>query len=149
MSKTLRAIGYGSVMAAALAAAMPSYAQLTQEDRLGTSMGVSVPAMASASAGSSAVELRTVGMDRTVPDRSIVIYQGTGSHSVNVNWGDNVEFLVRQPGAPERMVRWHFNGLDNVMSFADIDSQAQFASDVKIYVNQSTRSLGGSRNWGG
>ncbi len=143
MSSTLRAISYGGVLAAALATAMPSYADVTQADRLGVSMGTSVPALPSASQGSSAPALPGLAMDRTMPDSSFVIYQGTGSHVLNVNWGDNVQFLVREPGAADRTVRWHFTGLDNVMSYADIDPQAQFASDVKIYVNQTTR------NWGG
>lgn len=143
MSNTLRAIGYGSVMTVALAAAMPSYAELTQADRLGTSMGVSVPSMPSASAGPSAPALPVVAMDRSVPDRSAVIYQGDGSRSLHVNWGDTVQFLVRQPGAPERTVKWHFIGSDNVVSYADIDPQAQFAGNVRIYVNQSTRTSGG------
>ena len=143
MNRTIRVVTYASAMAAAVAAAMPSYAALSGEDRLGTSMGVSDSAMPSASAGSSAPALRSAVMNGIVPDRSVVIDHGNGSHFLNVNWGDNVQFLVRQPGAPDRIVRWHFIGLDNVLSYTDIDPQAQFASNVKIYVNQSTRNSGG------
>jgi len=76
-----------------------------------------------------------------VPDRVAQIYEGGGPRFLNVDWGDTVQFLVRQPGMPDRTVKWRFNGLDNVVSYADIDPQAQFASDVRIYVNQSMNPL--------
>jgi len=145
MSKnTIRVVTYGGVIAAALAAAMPSYAELTKADRLGTPLMVEVPAVPSASAGSGAPVMPaepTALIDRSVPDRIATIFQGDGPQILNVDWGDTVQFLVRQPNVPDRIVKWRFDGLDNVVSYADIDPQAQFASDVRIYVNQSMNPL--------
>ena len=149
-NKTVRVIAYGGVMAAALAAATPSYAELTKADRICTPLMVEVPAVPSASAGAGAPVMPaepTALLNRTVPDRVVQIYEGAGPRFLNVDWGDTVEFLVRQPGIPDKTVKWRFDGLDNVVSFADIDPQAQFANDVSIYVNQSTNPL--NENGGG
>jgi hypothetical protein len=75
-------------------------------------------------------------IDGTV-DRTAVVYEGQGPEILNVDWGDTVQFLVRPAGAPERTMKWRFNGLDNVVSYADIDPRAEFARNVRIYVNQT------------
>ena len=140
MKQSFRLVSYGSVMAAALALAFPAQAALTRADRLGTSLMVAIPATETASAGSSTtivVPGQVALVDRSVPDETAVIYEGSGPQAMNVDWGDTVLFTVRQPGVPDRLVKWRFNGLDNVVSFADIDPHAQFANNVKIYVNQT------------
>ena len=134
MRNTLRAVTYAGVMSLALSAAFPARA-LTNADSLGTPLILEAPAGASASAGSSAAAPAAV--DRSATDKTAAVYEGNSPQSVNVNWGDTVLFTVRQRGLPDRIVKWHFNGLDNVMSYADIDPYAQFASNVRIYVDQS------------
>ncbi len=140
MSKSIRVVTYGSVMAAALAAAFPAQAELTRADRLGTPLIAEVP-VASASAGSSAEVAPVVLIDRSIPEKTAVISEAPGSQVMNVDWGDTVLFTVREPGVPDRIVKWRFNGLDNVMSYADIDPRAQFASNVRIFVNQAKNML--------
>jgi hypothetical protein len=134
-----------------MAVAMPSHAELTRADRLGTalivpeqgaSVGTSAVPGTGASVGTSAIASPpTVIIDRSPPDRQAVVYQGDGPRALNVDWGDTVQFLVRQPGGPERIVKWRFNGLDNQMSFADIDPASEFARPVMIYVNQTANPL--------
>ncbi len=143
MKNSLRLVSCGGAIAAAFALASPAQAALTRADRLGTPLMVPVPAVATASAGSSTVVApgEVALVDRSVPDRTAVIYQGDGPQWMNVDWGDTVLFTVRQPGVPDRIVKWRFNGLDNVVSFADIDPQAQFANNVRIYVNQNVSPL--------
>ncbi len=136
-------MSFGCVTAAALAAAFPAHA-LTRADRIGTPMIVAVPATETASAGSSTTVVvpgEVAIVDRAVPDKKATIYEGSGPHWMNVNWGDTVLFTVRQPGVPDRLVKWKFDGLDNVVNFADIDPYAQFANNVKIYVNQGANRL--------
>ena len=148
MKNSLRFITYGSLTAVTLAFALPAQA-LTTADRLGTPMIVGVPATETASAGSSttiAAPGQIALVDRSVPERTAVIYEGNGPSFMNVDWGDTVLFTVRQPGVPDRLVKWRFNGLDNVISFADIDPQAQFANNVRIFVNQGTNALHGNVN---
>ncbi len=147
MKNVLRLITYGSLTVVALAAALPAQAALTMADRLGTPMIVVVPATETASAGSSTtiIEPGQIALvDRSVPERTAVVYEGSGPSVMNVDWGDTVLFTVRQPGVPDRLVKWRFNGLDNVVNFADIDPQAQFANNVRIFVNQAANQLHGN-----
>ncbi len=143
MNKSLRGLGCGCVTAAALAAAFPAHA-LTRADRIGTPMIVAVPVTETASAGSSTTVVvpgEIALVDRSVPDKKATIYEGRGPQWMNVDWGDTVLFTVRQRGVPDRLVKWKFNGLDNVVNFADIDPYARFANNVKIYVNQGANRL--------
>lgn len=148
MSNTLiRQVGYGSVLAAAMVAAMPGHAELTASDRLGTPLMVVAPSASAgasaASTGSSSAAQPAALYDRAPADRTIIIQPRNlgGVPWVDVNHGETVMFLVHAPNAPERTVKWRFNGLDNAMAYTDIDPQAAFASNVKIYVNQSTSPL--------
>jgi hypothetical protein len=36
------------------------------------------------------------------------------------------------------MVAWRFDGTDNTVNYGDIDPHANFARDLKIYVNQGS-----------
>jgi hypothetical protein len=145
MNKTIRTVTYASAMIAALAAAMPSHAQLTDADRVGTALLIESPTSGSASGGSSAPGaarmLPQLLADGSVPDRIVVISEMQTPRWVNVDYDNAVLFLVRQQGAPDRMVQWRFNGIDNTMSYADIDPHAKFARDLRIYVNQTLNPL--------
>ena len=148
MTSTIRVVIYASAMAAAAAAATPSRAELPNADLLGTALLVEAPpAAASASGGSSAPgaarTMPAVLADGSTPDRVMVISQGGGFPWINVDHGDGVLFIVRQPGAAERLVEWRFNGVRDVIAYTDIDPGAQFARTIKIYVNQSTNPMSG------
>jgi hypothetical protein len=179
MRKTVRAIAYGSVMAAAVAAALPSYA-LTAQDRVGTPLQVVIPAgyvpavpvatvreevyvtrqgvvreevaviqpSAVAGAGGPAVATAPVVItDRATPTDHAYIISNRGRPWINVDWGDVVTFQVRDPNSGnQHVVKWRFDGLDNVVSFADVDPLAPWASNVKVYVNQSTNPLHSSES---
>jgi hypothetical protein len=149
MSKTIRAVSYASAVASAMAMAVPSQAQLTKADRVGTALMVPATTTASggtsASAGTSATDATSAPssflIDRSPPDREVVIAPGTRPAFLNVDWGDTVQFLVRQPSGGDRIVKWRFDGVDNVVSFADIDPAADFAGNYRIFVNQSTNPM--------
>lgn len=138
MRKSLRVATYAGMMSLALSAASPARA-LTNADRFGTPLILEAPAGASASAGSSAASAAAV--DRSATDKTATVYEGNGPQTMNVDWGDTVLFTVRQRGLPDRIVKWRFNGLDDVMNYADIDPYARFASNVRIYVDQSSNPM--------
>jgi len=143
MKNALKRVGYGGALAAAMVVALPGQAETTASDRLGTPMMVVAPSASAgastASAGSSSVTQPAAILDPVPADRTYIIQPRNlgGVPWVDVNHGETVLFLVHAPNAPERRVKWLFNGIDNVMSYTDIDPQATFASNVKIYVNQT------------
>jgi hypothetical protein len=176
MRKTVRAIAYGSVMAAAVAAALPSYA-LTAQDRVGTPLQAVIPAgyvaavpapavvaesvyvtkdgvvreqvtavapssVAGAGEPAAVVPAAVVVTDRTTPTDRAFIISNRGKPYINVNWGDVATFQVRDPvSGNQHLVKWRFDGIDNVVSFADIDPVAPWARNVRVYVNQNANPL--------
>jgi len=189
MHKTIRALTYGSVLAAAVAAALPAQAEVTRNDRVGTPWQVTVPpgyvaptlpagtarvdristldgviasnvaapspqapsstaganapvtTASTASAGANAPSAPVyLGDYKRSPDRAFIV-SNNGSPNVNVNWGDVVNFQVRDPNGQLRIVNWRFNGMDNVVRFSDIDPQATWASNIRVFVNQATNPL--------
>ena len=176
MRKAVRAIAYGGVMAAAVAAALPSHARVTAQDRVGTPMQVVVPAgyvaavpgstvatenvyvtkdgivreqIAAASPSSTAgsgdasvAAVPQVMTDRRVETDRAFIISNRGRSFINVNWGDVVSFQVRDPNSGnQHLVKWRVDGMDNVVSFADVDPQAPWARNVRVFVNQSTNPM--------
>ncbi len=137
MRRSLQAVTYAGVVSLTMAV-LPAQA-LTNADRFGTPLILEIPPGASASVGSSAESPAAV--NRSVTDEAVTVYEGNGPQSMNVNWGETVLFTVRQRGLPERTVKWRFDGLDSAMSYADIDPYAPFASNVKIYVDQSANPM--------
>ncbi len=172
MNKAIRAITYGSVMAAAVAAALPAQAA-NSADRIGSPMMVVVPsgyvapvavvtprqtfmtqdgmvrevqvarAEPSAVAGSGAVAVAepAVLLDRGTPIDHAFIISERGRGWVNVNYGDVVQFQVKNADGTSHVVNWRFDGLDNVVRFGDIDPHATWGKNVKVYVNQSYNPL--------
>ena len=166
MTKNLKALACGSLLATAVAAALPVHAADARADRIGSAMQIVVPAGYIAAipvipADGSSVAGAGVPMERaalvttTEPtilvdtqsrsDQSIVI-STRGWPWINVNFGDTVTFLVRDPNGTSHPVKWRFDGMDNVVNFADIDPQAGFARNVRIFVNQSYNPLHSSES---
>ncbi len=142
MRQSIRIVAYATLSSAAFAA-MPAYAGITTADRLGTALLVA-PAAASPSAGSSVAGARGV-RERIAPgagiDRVVVIHPKNAADSLNVDYGDPVQFVVRQPDAAERVVAWRFDGLVNTITYGDIDPQPDFARNLTIYVNQASNPM--------
>jgi hypothetical protein len=157
MTKNLKALAYGSLLASALAAAWPSQAAGTREDRIGSPMQIVVPAGyiaaipvvpadPSAVAGAGVPYERpalvtttepTILVDLQSPTDQAFVISTQGRPWINVNYGDTVDFLVRDPQGNNRRLKWRFDGMDNVVNFADIDPLSNFASNLRIFVNQS------------
>jgi hypothetical protein len=169
--KAIRAVTYGSVMAAALAAALPVNADVSKADRVGTPWHVVVPAdhflpaqapapavlvtqeglirnvqaspaepSAAAGAGVPSSTVTLVPDNKAMPDRGYIISR-SGRPWVNVNWGDIVNFDIRDPNGVGRTVRHRFDGMDNVVGYGDIDPASTWAHNIKIYVNQAHNPL--------
>jgi hypothetical protein len=141
MRKTIRILSYATLSATAFAA-MPSHAEITTADRLGTALLVQAPDHRSASSGTSAASARAVPENiALIPDRIVEISPNTAKRWLNVDYGDTVEFVVHQPDATQRIVAWRFDGMDNIVNYGDIDPNANFARDLKIYVNQASNPM--------
>lgn len=139
MRKSLRVVTHAGVVSLALAAAFPAPAALTDADRFGTPLILETPGGASASVGSSVSS--PAALDRIAPNKTASVSEGNVPQFMNVMWGDTVLFTVRQHGLPDRIVKWRFDGLDSVMSYANVDPYAQFASNMRIYVDQSSNPM--------
>jgi hypothetical protein len=171
MNKAIRAITYGSVMAAAVVAALPSHAAGTA-DRIGSPMMTVVPSgyiapvavvqrqtflthegtvrevqvarvepSAVAGSGVATVAEPVVLLDRGTPVDHAYIISERGRGWVNVNYGDVVQFQVKNADGTSHVVNWRFDGLDNVVRFGDIDPHATWGKNVKVFVNQSYNPL--------
>ena len=129
MSKLIRRMSLGGVIAAALLAAAPVCA-LTPDDINGYAMP-----------------------EGYVADRTIEVTPPT--KSINVTYGETVRFLVDNAGMTQEVI-WHFDGMANKLDFGTLlaapsasagSSMPGPAAGIPVYVQQGNNPL--NAGWGG
>ncbi len=166
MTKRFKVVTMGSMMAAALAAAAPGWAlDRADPNSIGTPMQTLIPEESvpsgtvvvqpvapgvavvepSASAGSSGVVTQLAPYGHYVSGAAVPIDRtirlGPNTRSVNVDWGQTVNFIVPDANGSAQEFAWKFDGTANKVNLAQLSPPMPGAPDVSVYVNQTKNPL--------